>query len=123
MTEEEMLARGQEMLRKCYGENYSLPGEVDPKNHSGITLKMFNDFWGDERLSFRDKRLIVMSVSAAMGADRPFQMHARCALDNGELSPEELRSAVLMMLPYAGYPRISLLLHAVDAMIAEREQK
>jgi 4-carboxymuconolactone decarboxylase len=98
-----------------------VPQVSDGKTYAGMSLKMFNDFWGDEKLSFRDKRLIVMGVLAGLGADPSlFEIHARSALGNGELQPEELRAVVLMMLPYVGYPRASPLFLAAEKLLAER---
>jgi 4-carboxymuconolactone decarboxylase len=121
MTEEEMIARGGEFFQKCYGGIVPVPQVSDGKTYAGMSLKMFNDFWGDEKLSFRDKRLIVMGVLAGLGADPSlFEIHARSALGNGELQPEELRAVVLMMLPYVGYPRASPLFLAAEKLLAER---
>ena len=121
MTEEEMIARGQEFFEACYGGVVPMP-QVDPKGYTGMSMKMFNDFWGDERLTFREKRLVVLGVLAGQGADPSlFDIHARSALQNGELSPDEVRAAVLMMLPYVGYPRASPLHLAAEKLITELE--
>jgi 4-carboxymuconolactone decarboxylase len=121
MTEEEMIARGAEFFQKCYGGIIPVPQVSDGNTYAGMSLKMFNDFWGDEKLSFREKRLIVMGVLAGSGADPSlFEIHARSALGNGELQPDELRAVVLMTLPYVGYPRASPLFLAAEKLLAEQ---
>jgi len=86
MTEEEMIARGKEIFEECYGGVIPLPEEIDPKGYSGLSMKMFNDVWGDGRLSFREKRLVVLGALAGLGADPSlFEIHAKSALGNGEL--------------------------------------
>ena len=124
MTEEEMIARGKEMYGRCYGDVIPAPpGRIDAKGYWGMSLKMFNDFWGDERLSFREKRLVVMGVMAGQGADpSAFLTHAKSALRNGEMTADDLRAVVLMALPYAGYPNVSRLNFALEKLIAELEQ-
>jgi 4-carboxymuconolactone decarboxylase len=123
MTEDEMIARGREMFDRCYGGVVPAPRKVDAKGYSGMSLKMFNDFWGDERLSFREKRLVVMGVLAGQGADpAAFVTHAKSALGNGELTADELRAVVLMALPYAGYPSVSRLNFALESLVAEIEK-
>ena len=122
MTEEEIIARGKEMFDRCYGGVIPAPRTIDAKGYSGMSMKMFNDFWGDERLTFREKRLVVMGVIAGQGADpSAFLTHAKSALRNGEMSVDELRAVVLMALPYAGYPNVSQLNFALEKFIAERE--
>jgi 4-carboxymuconolactone decarboxylase len=122
MTEEEVIARGQEMFTKCYGDVLRAPKRIDPKGYWGLSMKMFNDFWGDERLSFREKRLVVLGVLAGRGGDPgAFLTHAKSALGNGELSADELRAAVMMTLPYAGYPNSSPIHFALEKFLAERE--
>jgi 4-carboxymuconolactone decarboxylase len=120
VTEEEMIARGREMFDRCYGGEIPAPRKIDPKGYWGMSMKMFNDFWGDERLSFREKRLVVMGVLAGRGGDpSAFLTHARSAFRNGEMSPDDLRAVILMTLPYAGYPNASPLWFAAEKLIAE----
>ena len=122
MTEDEMIARGKEMFAKCYGDVLPAPKRIDPKGYWGLSMKMFNDFWGDERLSFREKRLVVLGVMAGRGGDPgAFLTHAKSALGNGEMSADELRAVVTMTLPYAGYPNTSPLHFALEKFLAERE--
>jgi hypothetical protein len=54
MDEDEMILRGKEVFEECYRGVVPMPA-VSPKEFSGMTMKMFNDFWGDGRLSFREK--------------------------------------------------------------------
>jgi len=120
MTEEEMIANGKTLFTRCYGDVVPMPARVDPKGYSGMSMKMFNDFWGDERLSFREKRMVVMGVLAGSGADPSlFVIHARSALQNGEMTAEELRAVVLMALPYVGYPFASPVFLETEKLIAE----
>ena len=115
-----MIARGREMFDRCYGGVISAPPKIDADGYWGLSMKMFNDFWGDERLSFREKRLVVFGVLAGRGADpSAFLTHARSAFRNGELTPDELRAVILMTLPYAGYPNASPLWFAAEKLIAE----
>ena len=120
MTEEEIIEDGKILFDKCYSGVVPLPAAVDAKAFTGQTMKMFHDAWGDDRLSFREKRLIIMGVPAGLGADPSlFTIHAKSALRNGEIQPEELRSVILMALPYVGFPRASPLFRAVEKLLAE----
>lgn len=120
MTEEEMIERGKELCNQCYAGALPLPPNIEPNNYWGASMKMFNDYWGDERLSFRDKRLLVFGVLAAQGADPgTFEIHARSALKNGEINAEELRSVVMMLIPYTGLAQTSRLWMVTEKVIAE----
>jgi len=123
MDESEMISRGKEVFEECYRGVVPMPA-VDPREFSGMTMKMFNDFWGDGRLSFRDKRLVVLGILAGMGADPSlFTIHAKSALRNGEMSAEEARAVVLMALPYVGFAKASPIFVATEALIAEESEK
>ena len=66
MDESEMISRGMEVFEECYRGVVPMPA-VDAREFSGMTMKMFNDFWGDGRLSFREKRLVVLGILAGSG--------------------------------------------------------
>ena len=120
MDENEMITRGKRIFEECYNGVIPLPADVDPKAYAGMSMKMFNDFWGDGRLSFREKRLVVLGVLAGMGADPSlFTIHAKSALRNGEMTSEELRAVVLMTLPYVGYPHASPIFVATETLISQ----
>lgn len=120
MTEDEMIARGKGIFEKCYGDVIALPPVIESKALSGMAMKMFNDIWGNDTLSFRDKRLIVLGVIAGLGADSSlFEIHSKSALRNGELNSAELQAVLLTALPYVGFPRVSPLARVVDGVIAE----
>jgi 4-carboxymuconolactone decarboxylase len=119
MDEAEMISRGKEVFEECYQGVVPMPA-VDPKAFSGMTMKMFNDFWGDGRLNFREKRLIVLGILAGLGADPSlFTVHSRSALRNGEMSADDVRAVVLMALPYVGFAKASPIFVATEALIAE----
>jgi alkylhydroperoxidase/carboxymuconolactone decarboxylase family protein YurZ len=123
MDEDEMISRGMEVFEECYRGVVPMP-PVDAREFSGMTMKMFNDFWGDGRLSFREKRLIVLGILAGSGADPSlFSIHTKSALRNGELSADEARAVVLMALPYVGFAKASPIFVATEALIAEESKQ
>jgi 4-carboxymuconolactone decarboxylase len=123
MDEDEMISRGIEVFEECYRGVVPLPA-VDAREFSGMTMKMFNDFWGDGRLSFREKRLIVLGILAGSGADPSlFTTHTKSALRNGEMTADEARAVVLMALPYVGFPKASPIFVATERLIAEEAKQ
>ncbi len=123
MDENEMISRGMEVFEECYRGVVPMPA-VDAREISGMTMKMFNDFWGDGRLSFREKRLIVLGILAGSGADPSlFAIHTKSALRNGEMTADEARAVVLMALPYVGFAKASPIFVATEALIAEESKQ
>jgi 4-carboxymuconolactone decarboxylase len=123
MDENEMISRGMEIFEECYRGVVPLPA-VNAREFSGMTMKMFNDFWGDGRLSFREKRLVVLGILAGLGADPSlFTIHTKSALRNGEMSADDARAVVLMALPYVGFAKASPIFVATEALIAEESKQ
>jgi len=122
MDESEMISRGMEVFEECYRGVVPMP-DVDAREFSGMTMKMFNDFWGDGRLNFREKRLVVLGILAGLGADPSlFAIHSKSALRNGEMSADDVRAVVLMALPYVGFARASPIFVATETLIAEESK-
>jgi alkylhydroperoxidase/carboxymuconolactone decarboxylase family protein YurZ len=46
-------------------------------------------------------------------------VHARAALENGELTPEQLRETLVLLAPYAGYPCVNGLIAPTETAIHE----
>jgi 4-carboxymuconolactone decarboxylase len=123
MDENEMISRGMEVFEECYRGVVPMPA-VNAREFSGMTMKMFNDFWGDGRLSFREKRLVVLGILAGLGADPAlFTIHTKSALRNGEMSADDARAVVLMALPYVGFAKASPIFVATEALIAEESKQ
>jgi 4-carboxymuconolactone decarboxylase len=64
-----------------------------------------------------------MGVIACMGESMTFGIQAKAALKNGELTPEQLREALIHLAQYAGYPRAAGLIGVVEKTIAEFEKE
>jgi 4-carboxymuconolactone decarboxylase len=123
MTDEERIERGLRVYAECYGDVIPPPGDASPGSYTATNMKLFGEVWGDERLSFREKRLLVLGTLAGMGADPSlFVVHAKSALRNGELTPDELRAALLLIFPYVGFPNASPIHAVVEKLIAEFER-
>ncbi len=71
----------------------------------------------------RDRRLLLLGIIAEKGEAETFGIQAKAALKNGELTPAELRETVIMIAPYAGYPRAAAIVGVVEQMIAEVAQE
>jgi alkylhydroperoxidase/carboxymuconolactone decarboxylase family protein YurZ len=125
MTDAERLARGKQICKKVYGDVLPAAGDTGGDAYVELTLKnLFNDVLGREVLSMRDKRWIILGAIAGLGASPAiFEIHARAAVGNRELSTEDLYEFILVILSYVGHPLTTPLKSVVDKLIAESKMK
>lgn len=121
MTEDEMIERGKRVFEDCYRGVVPMPATITPDNYAGLSMKMFNDFWGafEDQLSMREKRMVVMGTLLKAGDDGMMSIHAECALRNREMTADTLRKVAIMALPYVGYPDASVCYLAIEKAIAK----
>ena len=100
------------------GEVGGIPEGAMPFNDV-MMRSLFAEVWTREVLSIRDRRLLLMGVLAATGAADAWKVHARAVLQNEELTTEELRETLILLAPYAGYPKVSGLIGETEAVIAK----
>ena len=97
MTEERdeaQMQRGYKMVDAVYGEGSS---DVMAVGH------LFGDIWSRPHLSLRDRRLLVLGATAALGRKDLVEIQVRGALANGEFTDAELDEAALMLAFYVGW--------------------
>ncbi|MCW2718329.1 carboxymuconolactone decarboxylase family protein [Pseudonocardia sp.] len=113
------LERGREMMDRVYGPGFSetLPAERDPMLDDTVG-HLFGEIWNRPGLSVRDRRLLVLGATAALGRTDLIEIQVRGALANDELTPEQLREAVLQLHYYVGWGNGTQVHRGVEAAIA-----
>jgi 4-carboxymuconolactone decarboxylase len=114
--------RGEETIKKVYAGDVAVPPEGASAFADVMLEQLFAEVWTREALPMRDRRLLIMGVIAAMGEQLTWGIQAKAALKNGELTPDQLREALIHLAQYAGYPRAAGLLGATEKAIAEFEK-
>lgn len=114
--------RGAEMIKKVYAGDVIVPPEGASAFADVMLEQLFAEVWTREALPMRDRRLLIMGVIACMGESTTWSIQAKAALKNGELTPEQLREALIHLAQYAGYPRAAGLLGPTEKVIAEFEK-
>ncbi|MBY0277467.1 carboxymuconolactone decarboxylase family protein [Candidatus Binatia bacterium] len=66
---------------------------------------LFGEVWGNEALSVRDRRLVVLGILGALGDDSNLAAHMGQALKRGDVTAEQLDEIVVTVAHYAGWPR------------------
>ena len=113
--------KGIEMFNTVYcGDLPQPPAPGQDEFFDYMLETLFGRLWADTAtLSIRDRRLLLLGAIAAQGEEMTFTIQARSALKNAELSAEQLKSAVLFLTQYIGYPRASKMRMALQGVLAQ----
>jgi 4-carboxymuconolactone decarboxylase len=106
MTDEERLRRGQEVFKKVHGDAL----EVNPPGagffHDISLRNIYNDIWGRDGMSVRERRLAVMGALAALNQMGALEKHLRSVLSLQELTWDEINEFAVTLSVYIGAPAI-----------------
>ena len=112
--------RGVAMMKKVYaGDVVTPPAGVMP--FSDLMLEqLFAEVWTrEDKLTVRDRRLVLMGIIAALGEKDTFAIQAKAAVKNGELAPDQVREVLITVANYAGYPRAAGLIAPTEQALAQ----
>jgi len=123
MADSERRRRGAEMMSKVYAGDVKAPPAGRSAFVDLMLEQVFAEVWTREELSLRDRRLVLLGIIGALGEKEVFQVQVLSALKNGELTPAEVREALIMLANYAGYPRAAGMFTATEQTIAAFEKE
>jgi 4-carboxymuconolactone decarboxylase len=83
-----------------------------------ITRTAWNDIWNRPGLARRERSIVVISITTALGAWGEFRIHVRGALNNG-LSRDEIKEVLMQAAVYAGVPAANHAFKEAAAVFAE----
>ncbi|MFJ8749069.1 NAD(P)-binding domain-containing protein [Streptomyces sp. NPDC102441] len=112
--------RGLELMDRVYGPGFS---DTMPKAPTGdpftdaTVSHLFGEVWSRPALSVRDRRLLVLGATAALGRSDLIRIQTEGALINGELDTSQLREAVLHLALYVGWGNASSVWTGVEEAI------
>ncbi|MGZ6778526.1 MAG: carboxymuconolactone decarboxylase family protein [Mycobacterium sp.] len=117
---DEQRKRGLEKMNEVYG--WEMPNvEGDP--YFDLTVDhLFGDIWSRPGLSMRDKRIMTLSIVTALGEQDLAEIQVNAALQNGELTEDELKEMAIFLTQYVGFPRGSGLNGVVGRVIAKHRK-
>lgn len=84
---------------------------------------LMGDIWQRPGLTMRERRLVVLTLLAAYGRTEPMAYHLRGALRSGDLDEESLEALVVQIAFYGGWPMSSTLFGAVQAALADPDNR
>ena len=109
MSEQDRFAKGAANFKKVYGDVLPMPERMDADAFTSMTFRnLFGDVWGRDQMSMRERRLLILAAIVGQGADASlFEIHAKSALGNGEMTHDDLLESIVTLVSYVGYPRVS----------------
>jgi 3-hydroxyisobutyrate dehydrogenase-like beta-hydroxyacid dehydrogenase/alkylhydroperoxidase/carboxymuconolactone decarboxylase family protein YurZ len=116
--------RGLAKMDEVYGAGFSatMPERLDPYTDETVR-HLFGDVWSRPDLSVRDRRLLVIGATAALGRADLIQVQVEGALVNGELDERQLTEAVLHLAFYVGWGNATAVSRGVSAAVTAQHTK
>lgn len=116
---DELRRKGLEKMNEVYAWDMpDMPGE-----YFALTVDhLFGRIWTRPGLSMRDKRLMTLSVVTALGQQDLAEVQVNAALQNGELTEDELREVAIFLTHYVGFPLGSGLNGVIERVTARRKK-
>ncbi|MCU1373717.1 MAG: putative carboxymuconolactone decarboxylase [Actinomycetia bacterium] len=108
--------RGKGLMRDVYGWDFepTRPFELQTVDH------LFGEVWAEGKLSVRDRRLVLIGMAAGSGLEDVAALQLDAAMTLGELDADDLRTLVVFLAHYAGWPRAAKLNTEVENLIARQ---
>ena len=114
-------AKGDAMWRQVMNSEPS--GRSDDGGFLDLTkAHVFGEVWSRPELSVRDRRLVLIGMAAASGLEDVAGLQLDAALKLGELDADDLRTLVVFLAHYAGWPRAARLNTEVEQIISRHEK-
>jgi len=111
---------GLDTMAKVYGWPEMGDGRGD---FFGYTAEhLFAEIWTREGLSYRDRRLLLIGLLVGRGLHDVLDLQLESALNNEELSVDELREIVVFLTHYAGWPSGAKMNSVVETLAAKAGQ-
>jgi 4-carboxymuconolactone decarboxylase len=103
--------------REVYGDDFIAFERGTVPFFDLMIEQLFGEVWTRPGLSIPERRLLVIGAIAAQGHYEILEIQLTRALAAGELTPEQVREAVIQLVPYVGYPSSGGMLQASEAAI------
>jgi 4-carboxymuconolactone decarboxylase len=126
MEETEQLRAARAMRRAMLGDEYvdsmtaAEPGSADAEFQDHLTAMAWGVWTRGGPLTTRDRSLLVLAMTAALGRMEEFAIHVRATAQTG-VTDEELDELLFQIAAYAGGPAALAARREIKAVRAERD--
>lgn len=83
-----------------------------------ITRNVWNEIWNCPGLDHKTRRLLVLAITASLGAWEEFRLHVRAGLEQEGFTESELKETLLQVAVYAGAPAANTAFTEASKIIA-----
>ena len=116
---DELRRKGLAKMNEVYAwEMPDMPGDF----FAPTADHLFGDIWSRPGLSMRDKRIMTLSVVTALGLPDLAEIQVNAALENAEMTSDELREMALFITHYVGFPLGSGFNGVIERVAAKRRK-
>ncbi len=98
---------GDSWVDKALASRNALTGEFQ----NFITRIAWGEVWTRPHLDHRTRRLLVLAVTASLSRWDEFRLHLRAGVEQGSLSLEDIKEALMQIGVYAGVPAANTGMH------------
>ena len=117
---------GMKVRRQVLGSEYvdkatSFDDELTQAFQPFMAAYCWGEIWTDDTLELRERSLLVLAMTGALGRMAEFEIHTRGALRNG-VTPDQLLAVLKQLTVYCGVPAGVSALKVMRKIIAEFEQ-
>jgi 4-carboxymuconolactone decarboxylase len=88
-----------------------------------ITRYAWDDIWNRPGLPRKTRRMLVLAMTMGMGRWEEFSLHCRAALEQKDLTHDQVKEVLLQGAIYCGVPAANTAFKEAKAIIAELEAK
>ena len=115
MTDDDRRRRGKDLMRQVYGWDVD---HVEGSFVESTVDHLFGDVWSQGKLTVKERRLMLIGAAVASGMEDVAGLQLDAAVRLGELDAEDLRTIVVFLAHYAGWPHAARLNTEVERIIA-----
>lgn len=107
--------RGKATMKQVYGWDID---HVEGPFVEATVDHLFGEVWAQGDLTIKERRLLLIGLCAGSGLDDVAGLQLDAAVRLGELDADDLRTIVVFLAHYAGWPRAAKLNTEVENIIA-----
>jgi 4-carboxymuconolactone decarboxylase len=117
---DELRRKGLAKMNEVYA--WEMPN-IEGDEYFDLTVDhLFGTIWSRPGLSMRDKRIMTLTVVTAFGIQELAEVQVNAALQNEELTEDELKEMAVFLTHYVGFPLGSGLNGVLGRVVAKRKK-